>query len=70
MGPAWGYFPKPTKSILVVKPAMVERAKAHFHHIGFTVITGIRYLGSFIGSCSDELSHIRQKVSKWNTGIT
>ena len=60
--PARGYFPKPTKPILVVKHAMVERAKAHFDHLGFTVVTGTRYLGGFIGSRPDESSHIRQKV--------
>ena len=67
--PARGYFPKPTKSILVVKPAMVERAKAHFDHLGFTVVTGTRYLGGFIGSYPEKSSHILQKVSKWTTSI-
>ena len=69
-GPAKGYFPEPTKSIFMVKPAMVKCAKAHFNHLGFTVVTGTIYLGGFIGSRSDELSHICQKVSKWTTGIT
>ena len=69
-GPARGYFPEPTKSILAVKPAMVEHAKAHFDHLGFTVVTGTRHLGGFIGSTADESSHIRQKVIKWTTGIT
>ena len=30
IGPVRGYFPELTKSILVVKVVMVERAKAHF----------------------------------------
>ena len=64
MGSARGYFPEPTKSILVVKPAMIECAKAHFDHLGFIVVTGTRYLSGFICSRSDELSHIRQKVSE------
>ena len=50
MGPARGYFPETTKYILVVKPAMAERAKAHFYHLGFTVVTGTRYPGGSIGS--------------------
>ena len=62
-GPARGYFPEPTKTILVVNPAMVERAKAHLEHLGFTIVSGTRYLGGFIGSRADESSHIRQKVS-------
>ena len=61
-GPVRGHFPEPTKFILVVKPAMIERAKAHFDHLGFTMVTGTRYLGGFIGSRPDESSHIRQKV--------
>ena len=69
-GLARGYFPEPNKSILVVKPAMVKQAKARFDHFGFTVVAGTRYLGGFIGTTADELSHIRQKVSKWSTGIT
>ena len=70
MGPARGYFPEPAKSILVVKPAMVERVKAHFDHLGFTAVTSTRYLGGFMRSRSDESSRIRQKVSEWNAGIT
>ena len=64
MGLARGYFPEPTKSTLVVKPAMVECAKAHFDHMNFIVVTGTRYLSGFIGSRSNEPSHIRQKVSE------
>ena len=48
-GPARGYLPKLTKSILVVKPAMVDQAEARFNHLGFQAMTGTRYLGSFVG---------------------
>ena len=44
-GPARGYFPKLTKSTFIVKPAMVELAKARFNHLGFEVVTDTRYLG-------------------------
>ena len=69
-GLARGYFPEPVKSIHVVKPAMIERSKAHFNHIVLEVTTGTRYLGGFVGTTADESSHIRKKVSKWSTGIT
>ena len=55
-GPARGYFPKPTKSILAVKPAMVERTKARSNHLRFQV-TGTRYLGGFVGVPADGSSH-------------
>ena len=35
MGPVRRYFPKPTKSVLVAKPMMVERTKARFDNLGF-----------------------------------
>ena len=60
-GPARRYFPEPATSILVVKPAIVERAKARFDHLGFTVVTGTRYLGGFIGTTADESSRIQQR---------
>ena len=48
-GPPRGYFLDPTKSILVVSPRNVQRAEDHFRGMGVQVVTGIRYLGRFIG---------------------
>ena len=48
-GPARGYFPETTKSILVVSEQNVPRAKEQFRGMGVQVVTGSRYLGGFIG---------------------
>ena len=48
-GPARGYYPEPTKSILVVAERNVPRAKEYFRRMGIQVVTGIRYLGGFVG---------------------
>ena len=45
-GPARGYFPEPTKSILVVSEKNVPRANAYFRGMGIKVVTGSRYLGA------------------------
>ena len=51
-GPAQGYYPEPTKSILVVAPGNVARAEEHIRGIGIRVVTGHRYLGDFLGDVS------------------
>ena len=47
-GPARGYYPEPTKSILVVAPGNLARAEEHFRGLGIRVVTGHRYLGGYI----------------------
>ena len=47
-GPARGYFPEPTKSILVVSEKNVPRANAYFRGMGIKVVTGSRYLGGYM----------------------
>ena len=47
-GPARGYYPEPTKSILVVAETNVSRAKEYFRGMGIQVVTGSRYLGGFV----------------------
>ena len=68
-GPARGYFPEPTKSILVVKPQSVERATARFAHLGFQIQTGARYLGGFVGDDAQQTEFVDTKVTEWATGI-
>ena len=47
-GPARGYFPDPTKIILVVAPGNVARAEEYFRGLGIKVVTGHLYLGGYI----------------------
>ena len=47
--PTRGYYPDPTKSILVVANRNVPRAKEYFREMRIKVVTGSRYLGGFLG---------------------
>jgi hypothetical protein len=48
-GPSYGYFLEPSKSILIVTPENKAAAESTFADKGFTIVTGHRYLGGFIG---------------------
>ena len=64
-GPAQGYYPEPTKSILVVAPGNVARVEELFRGLGIRVVTGHRYLGGFIGNVEAERDWLREKVQGW-----
>ena len=64
-GHDFGYFPEPTKSILVTSPKNVERAKEVFGGLGFQVKTGNCYLGSFIGELDACDEWIQEKINDW-----
>ena len=49
-GPKYGYYPKPSKSYLVVPPTFVEKAHQLFDRFGIRIVEGRRYSGGFIGS--------------------
>ena len=53
-----------TKSILAVRPVMVEQVKARFAHHGFRVVTGTRYLDNFFGDKDAESMYVRNHVAK------
>ena len=66
IGPAYGYFPEPTKSILIVAPHRVEAANEFFAEFKFEVTTGCRYLGGFLGEKSKQDEWIvKKKINFW-----
>lgn len=49
-GPKWGYYPEPSKSVLVVKPGNEEEAKQIFRDLHVNVVTSHGFLGGFLGT--------------------
>ena len=48
-GPGHGYYPRPSKSVLVLRPENIEAEKEFGARHGFKVCTVARYLGGYIG---------------------
>jgi hypothetical protein len=40
IGPSYGYYPEPDKSILIVRPENEANAKIEFSDFGYKVMTG------------------------------
>ena len=68
-GPARGYFPDPTKNILVVSEQNVPRATEYFRRMGVKVVTGSRYLGGFVGERETEGQWMQEKVEGWAESV-
>ena len=64
-GPLRGYFPESTKSILVLSPQNVPQAEAFLRGYGIQVVTGIRYLGVFVGTEAAQDWWLEEKVDVW-----
>jgi hypothetical protein len=69
-GPAYGYFPEPQKSFLVVKSEFLDEAKALFEQqLGVQVVSGQRFLGGFVGSTTDREEYVKKKVDYWCAAV-
>ena len=66
-GPAFGYFPKPSKTHLIVKNrADLEKAQELFGDDGVKLtLDGERHIGAVIGSDEFRVEYITKKVEKW-----
>ena len=64
-GPTYGYFPEPTKSVVVVASKYVEIAKSAFQNVGVKVVTGHRFLGGVVGEREFCVQFVREKVDVW-----
>ena len=68
-GPPRGYFPEPTKSILVVPPRNVAQSEELFWGIGIKVVMGHRYIGGLIGESEAEKRCLAGKVTGWAESV-
>ena len=66
-GPKFGYFPKPSKTILIVKdPSHLPFAEETFADTGVKItVDGERHLGAVIGSDQFRENFVQQKISNW-----
>jgi hypothetical protein len=76
-GPAYGYFPKPSKTFLVVKPGLHESARKIFAGTGIQISEGSgddptggqRDLGAAIGSKRFVADYLAKKIAKWTSQV-
>ena len=65
-GPSYGYFPLPTKTVLIVKPEYKELAMEAFEGTGVKITTeGERHMGAVIGSETFKELYVKEKIEKW-----
>ncbi len=66
LGPDIGYHPNAKKSVLVVKPQFMEKARELFKDTGVQITSeGQRHLGAAVGSPTFVAEYIREKVLSW-----
>ncbi len=66
IGPGYGYFPKPSKSILVVKEDHLQAAKEVFKDSGLEITSeGQRHLGAVVGTVEYRNTYVNGKVAAW-----
>ena len=63
-GPLFGYFPKPSKTWVIVKPEKYEEAQKVFPELNITAV-GHKYLGSYIRSKEGTIEFVESKVKEW-----
>jgi len=68
-GPKFGYYPEPTKSILITHEKNTKKATEFFSDYGFKITSGARYLGGYIGTPEGIRKHIKDKVKNWERGV-
>jgi hypothetical protein len=77
-GPLYGYFPKPSKCILLAKPDRVAQAQKVFKGSGIDILTegakdsgveiittGTRHLGAAVGTEAYKQGYVKKKVDAW-----
>ena len=66
-GPKFGYYPKPCKTILIIKnPDNLPAANELFSETGIKITTsGERHLGAVIGSNEFRMEYVSNKITNW-----
>ena len=71
IGPKYGYFPKPTKSYLIVKGKKMTESQNVFANSGVNVTAeGKRHPGAIIGSTGYRDEYVKDLVKDWEKQLT
>ena len=68
-GPGFGYFAKPTKSVIVVKEPLLETTRNLFSDLEVDVVTASRFLGGCVGNEEEIHQYVRSKVDLWTKHV-
>ena len=63
--PAFGYFPEPSESFLVVDKQYSEEAHQIFDKHSITIVEGKRFLSGFIGDGNEKDIYLKKKELEW-----
>ena len=64
VGPSYGYFAEPSKSLLVVKEDQLNEAKNVFSDLNVEITLGGRFLGGVIGDSTEAQQYVADKVAR------
>ena len=64
-GPSFGYFPKPSKSFLVVDDKQLSRATEAFSSLGINVVCSPRLLSGVIGNTVGRIAIVETLIKQW-----
>ena len=68
-GPEWGYYPEPSKSVLIVRPENLKAGKNFRARHRFKVCAGAHYLGGYIGDNKSKRFCLRERTLVWEKKI-
>ena len=68
--PGHGYYPKLSKSLLIVHPEDLKAGKEFGARYGFKVCTGARYLRGYIGDDNSKINFLRERILTWENNIS
>ena len=68
-GPAFGYYPEPSKSYLLVNDRHQSEADRLFGALGVQIVAGHHFLGGYLGDHAVCEQYISDKVQLWVTNL-
>ena len=69
LGPSYGYFAEPAKSIIVVKEQHLQEAKALFSDLQVEVVLASHFLDGYVGDEAGVRQYVSDKVDTWVRGV-